>query len=100
MTSGKEETLSLFKKDVNTEPVKWPKHDLTAGDWVKRSRYNEGRPIVSQATGEVVRVLALVGYVEDATTKHVALLSDQTWEFVWNLHKVITHQKWAEASEL
>ena len=55
---------------------------LRYGDFVKHQRVYDGKKGAGKPVGEILSVL------EIGQTKCIAILSDNTWQFVWNLWKV------------
>lgn len=78
-------------KTSPTEPVVWPQVDLKPGDFVQKSREGNNGGRAWAADGIDVRVVAIVNHQPDGSAgqKCVALLADHSWEFVWNLHRVV-----------
>jgi len=82
-----------FKREkVESRPVRWPDADVKPGDWVRRTRIYDGTARAGHPIGAILRVLQVADHTPaDGPPRRgsIVILSDQTWEFVWNLHVVI-----------
>lgn len=78
------------KTKVPTRLARWPRTDVRVGQLVCRTRCHDGSMNAGSPIWPPVRVVELAFVQDRGQTEgpSIALLSDQGWEFVWNLHIV------------